>query len=251
MNSLNTLNLIGAAMLSADPDQDLDNVYDAWVKWGLYSGLTASSETGAPVVPTAPDAKDRLKAFMRASWSVIEKALYVRGHEFGYSSQFQQSLSAISNTMLVWHPRDQWDPGSARILEPTDANLEVIFAEKRQAVEEAGQLGAILRPDTLGLPEPFVGELKAMLELFPLYAEGFERSAHVYFTAQRALHTGQPEHIRIALDNADTLDAFAARLAAHFESTVFPHYVYWLASPTRLNQLAGECRRQLAVHEAA
>ncbi|QJR20490.1 hypothetical protein HKM20_04045 [Pelagibacterium halotolerans] len=245
MNSFNTLNLIGAAMLSSNPDRDLDEVYDAWLEWGLYSGFTASSETGEPVRPSAPDARERLQAFMRAGSKVMEKALYVRGHVFNYSSQFGQSLSAIYNVMQVWHQREQWDPGSAKHLEPTPENLAVIYAEKREAVEQAEKLKDILDPGTLGLPDAFLVEIEAMLELYVWYARGYELSAHAYFAAQRALQTGERSDAVTALANADALDAFQGELASHLETTVYPHYVYWLTSPTRLHQLAEDVRSKV------
>jgi len=246
MNTFNTLNLIGAAMLSADPDQDLDNVYRAWVDYGLYSGFTPSSETGDPVVPTAPDAMEKLQAFMRAAWSVIEKSLYVRGHVFNYSSQYQQSISSIYNVMQVWHGREQWDPGSSKNLEPTEENLKIIFEEKRAAVEEAKRLRSILQPETLGLPERFVQEIDTMLDLYPEYAKGFEVSAQAYFTAKRALSTGNPEHVREARRYAGLLDAFSKELSERFAHTRYPHYVYWMMNPERLRQLAEDIIVQMS-----
>jgi hypothetical protein len=244
-NNFNTLNLIGAAMLSADPDQDIDNIYRAWVEYGLYSGFTPSSETGLPVVPTAPDAQEKLKAFMTACWSVIEKSLYVHGHVFNYSSQFQQSISSIYNVMQVWHGREQWDPGSSLHLEPTEDNLKLIFEEKRQAVEESKLLRGILQPETLGLPETFLQEIEIMLDLYPHYARGWEVSAHAYFTAQRALSTGEPADAAAALVKAEELNAFRLELAAKFEGTYYPHYVYWMMSPDRLGQLSEDIRDQM------
>jgi hypothetical protein len=245
-NNFNTLNLIAAAMLSADPDQDLDNVYRAWVEYGLYSGFTPSTETGAPVVPTAPDAMGKLKAFMKAGSSVMEKALYVRGHVFNYSSQYSQSMSSIYNIMQVWHEREQWDPGSSQNLEPTAENLQVIFAEKREAVEEAERLRSILQPETLGLPEAFVKELETMLGLYPYYARGYELSAHAYFTAKRAMMTKHASDIETAKDKADHLDAFRIELAKRFEDTHYPHYVYWMMDPDRLRELSEDVVKQLS-----
>lgn len=251
-NNFNTLNIIAAAMLSADPDQDLDNIYRAWTEYGLYSGFTPSTKTGAPVVPTAPDAVKKLKAFMKAGSSIMEKALYVRGHVFNYSSQYSQSLSSIYNIMQVWHGREQWDPGSSKNLEPTEENLKAIFAEKREAVEEAEGLRSILQPETLGLPEAFVKEIDTMLDLYPYYARGYELSAQAYFTAQRALLTKSADDIETAREKADHLDAFGIELVKRFEDTYYPHYVYWMMDSDRLQQLAEDVRKnmnELASHE--
>jgi hypothetical protein len=215
-------------------------------KDGLYSGFTPSSQTGNSFVPTAPDAAEKLKAFMQACWSVIEKALYVRGHVFNYSSQYQQSIASIHNVMQNWHGREQWDPGSSRNLEPTEENLRIIFAEKRAAVEEAGRLRAILQPETLGLPAAFVKEIDAMLDLYPVYARGFELSAHVYFTAQRALSSKDRGDAEAATEQqADILEAFRTELANRFEGTFYPHYVYWMMDPDRLRLLARDVRTQM------
>ena len=72
------LNLIAAAMLSWDTDCTEEEIYQAWVDYGLMSPLQEESKQLTPVRPTAPDAAGRLKQFMDACCEVIEKALYVR-----------------------------------------------------------------------------------------------------------------------------------------------------------------------------
>jgi len=245
-NNFNTLNIIAAAMLSANPDRDLDTIYQAWVEYGLYSSLTPSTQTGEPIAPTAPDAADRLKAFMKAGASIMEKTLYVRGHVFSYSSQYSQSLSSIYNIMQDWHQREQWDPGSSKYLEPTDENLELIFEEKRDAVNEAERLRTILQPETLGLPEVFVKEIDEMLDLYIYYVKGYEHSAHAYFTAKKAIRTKAMDDIRMAKENAYRLDAFRLELERRFEGTYYPHNIYWIMKPKQLQLLADDVRKEMS-----
>ena len=67
--------------------------------------------------------------------------------------------------MTGLHSRNDWDPGASKLVAPTDQNMEVIFREKAEAVREVKTLPSILQLDSLGLPEPFINEIKDILDL--------------------------------------------------------------------------------------
>jgi hypothetical protein len=236
-NSFNQLNLIAAGMLSRDPSCDLDSVYKAWTNYGLFSSLREESRTGEPVRPTSKQAVEKLKNFMIASWSVIEKTLYVRGHVFQYSSRFQHAIRSIYNIMMKYHQREQWEPGSSANVAPTAENIDVILGEKEQAKAEVRKLSSILEVDSLGLPREFADEITDMLDLYTYYVDGFAHMAKAYFMTQKSSSSGDEQDITSAKLARDELAEFSRKLRARLENTSYPFYVYWLMDYKELDML--------------
>ncbi|WP_270933340.1 hypothetical protein [Falsiroseomonas oryzae] len=246
LNGPNLLNVFAGSMLARRVERDLREVYDAWAAHGLLSPLRTASQNQDPAIATASDAPRRLEAFMKASWSVMEKAAYVRGHLFHEDDQYPESLDKAFAMLVEIHGRDEWEPGASRLLEPTPGNIAAILAEKRAAMEEVGQLPAILSAGALGLPAEMVAELGTMLELYALWVEGFEHCARTVFLARRAEVTRDPGDAAAAAATLPPLRAFCARVAQRMQDTAFPHYVYWLMDERRLLSLADDVARRLA-----
>ena len=244
-NSMNILNVIGGALLAQDVDMDLDVIYDAWSRHGLYSPLRTASEMQSLHIPTNPESSAVLKGFMKASWSVVEKSLYVRGHLFHEDDQYPDSIAKAFDMLVHIHGRDDWEPGASRLLDPTDENLAIIFAEKAQATQEVKQLAGVLQTRTLGLPDIVCDELEAMLELYGLYVEGYELCARAVFLARKAQLTPSGADIDEALRTAAPLREFGETVRARLRGTSFPHYVYWLLDTTRIDSLASDVQTQL------
>lgn len=249
-NSFNMLNLFGGALLAQNPDLDVDEVYRAWADYGLYSSLRTESSTPAPVVPAAPDAWQKLKAFMTASWSVIEKTLYVRGSVCQLSSKAQYSVHDIFHTMTKHHNRGNWDPEATNLLVTTEDNLAVIFAEKQAAIAEAGRLAAILQPRSLGLPPQFAEEIETMLELYQYYVEVFYHVARVSFLTKRAKDTGSAADREPLREAFQAFVSFRKRLSARLAGTEYPFYIYWMLDDKQLGQLETDIAAHLSEMEA-
>jgi hypothetical protein len=241
-NSPNLLNVIGGAMLAQDTKRDLSDIYDAWVAHGVLSPMRTASELEAPAIPQAPDARRRLEHFMKASWSVMEKAAYVRGHLFHEDDQYPETLDKAFAMLVDIHGRDEWEPGASRLVEPTPGNIAVILAEKRAAVEEVRRLPEILSPGTLGLPPRMAEDLRVMLELYALWVRGFELCAATVFLARAAERGGDAQ---AALATLPPLHAFCAEVAATLRDTHHPHLVYWLLDERRLLSLAADVEARL------
>ncbi|RHP36216.1 hypothetical protein [Lachnotalea sp. AF33-28] len=244
-NTFSMLNLIAAAMLSWDTDCTEEEIYQAWVDYGLMSPLQEESKQLTPVRPTAPDAAGRLKQFMDACCEVIEKALYVRGHVFNYSSRFQHACQSIYNVMNVYHQRIQWDPPCAELIRPTKENLEHIMIEKSAAVEEAMRLGSILDIEHLGVPEEFAEDIKKILDLFVWYVKGFQRMAGVYFHMQKALEDRMPPDFAQVEEENRKLKQYTENLKKRLDHTSYPFYVYWVMDTKELDLLAADVDRML------
>jgi hypothetical protein len=245
-NSFNLLNVFAGGLLSQDVDADLAEAYRAWARYGLLSPLKAESSRETPVSPTAPDAAARLMAFMRASWAVIEKALFVRGHLFHEDDMFPETVKKAFAMMVDIHGRDEWEPGASRLVQPTPENLEVVFAEKAAALREVAALPAILQVESLGLPPTFADEVGTILDLYGLYVRGFSHCAQVCFRTRSAAASRQPEDIRAARESVEAIRAYRDGMVARLGGTHYPHYVYWLFDHERLDQLAEDALRLLA-----
>jgi hypothetical protein len=245
-NSPNILNVVAGAMLARDVDVDLDEVYRAWAAHGLYSPLKEASAMDGPYVPGAVGSATRLKEFMRKSWQVAEKALYVRGHLFHEDDQYPDSVAKAFDMMVHIHGRDDWEPGASRLLEPTEANLDVIFSEKAQAVREVDALAGVLQPANLGLPPVLAEDLATMLELYRLYVRGYELCAKAVFLMRKAEVQPQAQAVATARASIAPLRAFGEQVRARLAGSSYPHYLYWMLDTTRTDALARDVEQRLA-----
>jgi hypothetical protein len=245
-NSFNMVNLFAIGILGKDPEADTDGIYRAWAEYGLLSPLKSGSIPQTPVRPSAPDAWRRLKEFMIASWRVVEKSQYVRGHLFNEDDQYCNSVKRSFDMMVHIHGRDDWEPGASRVLEPTPENIAAILEEKRRAVEEVRGLENILSPEELGLPGEFVEECRTLLALYILYTRGFEACAGGVFSAVLYKKTGAGEDRRRLEAAVEGLETFDGEIAAALDGTDYPHYVYWLLDRKRVRELVDDLKNHLS-----
>lgn len=236
-NSFNLLNLMAGAKLSSNLDDDIDESYRSWVEYGLFSPLHSSSCIQGPMIPTAPGAYTKLRDFMKASWSVIEKTIFVRGHVYHQDCMWPDIVERGFYMMTGLHSRDDWDPGASKLVVPTDQNMEVIFREKAEAVREVKALPSILQLDSLGLPEPFINEIRDMLDLYELYVRGFEYSVHCCYLVKKATISKDAKDVKKAKETIPTMVAYRKEVVDRLKGTHYPHYVYWLLDEKRLGSL--------------
>jgi hypothetical protein len=245
-NSPNLLNLFGGAMLSRDGGRNLDDVYGAWLAYGVSDPMKTESEEGDPV-PVAPDDRDRFVAFMKASRAVLEKTLCVRGLVFtDGNGRFPDSVDRAFANMLVLHRREDWDPGASRRVDITDENLKAVFEEKERAEDEAGQLPGILEPGRMRLPAGLKASLATMLDLYKLYVTGFRRCTVACFCAKRAAISQAPEDIQAADAAADQLAAYRQEVARRLADVDVAHSVYGFFDTDHLDRLAADVREKMA-----
>ena len=242
-NSPNLLNVIGGAMLAQNVDLDLREAYRAWAAYGVASPLRPASALAARAVPTAPDAADKLAAFMIASWSVMEKAAYVRGHLFHEDDQYPDTVAKAFAMLVDIHGRDDWDPGASRLVEPTPENLPLIFAEKQRALDDVRELRATFDAIALGLPAALADDFATMLELYELYVRGYQLCAHAVFLTRRAELSRNPGDAAAARGSIPPLLAFSDEIRARLAGTHLPHYVYWLLDEKRVDALVHDVAR--------
>lgn len=247
-NSPNVLNVIAGAMLALDVDEDLDRIYGAWHAHGLYSPMRAASQLQGLHVATAPEGGKALRAFMEASWQVMEGAAYVRGHLFHEDDQYPDTVSKAFDMLIHIHGRDDWEPGASRLLEPTPENLALIFEEKERASRAVQALPALLRPHELGLPAAIAEELECMLELYALWVRGFELCARAVFAVRsmQASESATVQGLEAARASIEPLREFGTVVRSRLHGTSYPHYVYWLLDVGRTDALADDIEREVA-----
>lgn len=244
-NSMNMLNLIAGARLAKNTNYDIDSIYKEWVQYGLLSALTTDTCNQKAYTPEAKDAWIRLKSFMKVSWRIIEKTLYIRGMVFQYSSRYQHSLSEINNVMFLHHKRDTWEPGISNVVDPTDDNIAIILNEKIEAFKNVNMLSELLSPETLGLPEEFVAELQEILDLYKYYVMGYKLSAEAWCYVRKTQEKYSEDNITAAKEAIKTLEIFAHNLCLRLNTGKYPFYVYWMMDNQELLDLSRDLLRNI------
>lgn len=247
-NSTNMINLYAFGLLANHPGADLDMAYREWGQAGWIDALTPGSGLPLPGKPADPGAWVRMKDFVKASWQVMRKTVYVRDHWFCEDNMFPDSLDKAFKMMVTVHGRDDWEPGASRRLDPTvDENLEFIMREKREAVREAENLRDILKPEACGFPAETIRRIDETLDLYRWYAQIGLHSAGVVFLTRRACMTGAPGDERKARSAVASLRYFRENLEERLElgEDMYPHIVYWLLNTGRMDRLADDAERLL------
>ena len=244
-NSLNLLNVFAGGLLSQDPGADLDTVYHAWLNHGLLDALQPESSDDS-LIPVAAEDKEAWTRFMKASWKVMEKTVFVRGLLFHDGScMFPDTLARAFDIMLVFHDRDDWEPGASNRVKPTEENIRAILEEKEQAERELELLPSILGIETLQIPESFRASLKEMFTLYRSYVRGFNNCAASCFRTKQAMETGEPAHWRLAEAAIDELDRYRDEVIALLAASFYPHYVNRLLDVDGLQRLVTDLRAHL------
>ena len=248
----NLLNLFGASLLSGGGvNQDVDRIYETWLSYGLLDPLKTESQQGAPV-QVRPAERERFKDFMRASWKVMEKTLYVRGLVLtDGTGQFPDSVDRAFDNMLVLHGRDDWEPGASKRIDLTQENLRIVLEEKEQAEREAAQLPGILDLEKTQLPAELKASLATMMELYQLYVQGYRRCTAACFLAKNAAASRDAADIDAAIRAVDELAAYRRDADRRLRNTRVPHYVHRMLDLGPVDRLTADIRGKMAAIRAA
>ncbi len=242
-NSFNLLNLIAGALLSQNINQDLDNVYRAWLQTGLFDPLIPDSMEPPPV-PIPPEYLGRFKDFMKACYSISVKTYYVRGFLFYLKDgRFFDEVDNAFFRMKVREGLEDWEPGANKRIELTDENIAAVIAEKDDALAEVQRLPGILQVESLPISDGFKAHIATMLSMYHECVLGFKLCAIGIFRAKQAESTKQPEHAQRALRAADDLQQYAARIVKFLGNTYYPQNVHRALDPISVDSLVQDIRR--------
>lgn len=240
------VNLYAGAMISRDLDTKLDDVYQTWVKDGLFSPMYQASEFQAPEHPTNPEAWKKLRDYMKASWTAFTKTSYILGHQYLESDQPPYTIEKGFEVMTVIHSRDDWEPNASARVSVTKENMAVIFEEKRQGIEETKALYGILDVDSLGVSEKFAKDMRTTIDGQVLYAEFCDVTTKAMYLTSWAEKTKSKEDILVAEKTVDDLEAMARKIEDYFkDDSDCPYYLYSRLHPVRIRRFKENVRLHL------
>jgi len=245
-SGMNLLNVYAGAIFSRDVGFDIDEVYKTWVQHGFVTGMRPGSCLVKPIIPTVPDAYISIRDFMKASWKVMEKTNYVRSLLFGESVLPPDTVQKAFDMMVHIHGRDDWDPGSSKLVETTPENIEIIFAEKEKALQEVKKLPSILKANDLGLPESFVREISDCLDLYVYFVEMMGHCTRVCFLTHMAQNTRNISDISKVSDYLPIMKEFIAKMKERIEGRNYHHHLYFMLNEGRLHSLTQNVETVLA-----
>ena len=249
-NSFNLLNFVAGSLLSQKTTLDLDLVYKSWLQLGLYDSLISESMEPDPV-PIPVTHRDRLREYMKASWSVMEKTVYVRGFLFcSGSGMFPQTVSEGFDRMReqarLAEENGGGDPkwkDAAKKVDPTKENIAIIFAEKEKALTEVQKLTGILQPDSLPVSVEFKNHIKLLLRMYTSYVKGVRLAAIGCFRAEQASETKDSEAAQQATQAANELEQYRTEITAMLAERYYPHYVFRMFDVDYLASLIKDIRK--------
>jgi hypothetical protein len=236
-NSPNLVNLIAGAKYAQDVDTPCEDIYRAWAEYGLVNPMLPASADPKPEPLKNTDDYVYLRDFMRASWKVVEKTMFVRGHLFQDNSMAPYSMERGSEIMMKAHCMDEWLPGASQQVLPTSENLKIIFEEKAQAVREAEALRDILQIEKLGFSDELVAGFNELLDLYPYYVRCYEYSCKAYFLcllAEKTRKAADRCKVEAALEQ---LTDYAAVVRERLEQGEYYHEIPRLMAYDRLLSL--------------
>ncbi len=240
-NAFTMLNLIAGAMLSKDVDTDLDDVYRAWLDYGLLSPLEYDTWNQKPCTPTSPEAFEVLKRFMKDAWRIQERTIYVRGHVFNRNAQMFDRYFLTYFIMTVQHTRDHWDKDASKLVSPTDENIETMIKEKDEGIAIANSLRTYLKPSTLGVSKVIEKYLQFLLDVYPLYAEIFKAQIITAAYIKRAEEFGDLEFLDKAKATLAGYDELAARLGKLIDGKQYSNNVEYVLDKDRVLRFKDNC----------
>lgn len=239
------VNLYAGAMLSNNLDTDLDDIYRTWTAEGLYSPMKCASCSQAPVKPSNPLAYERLRDFMKASWSAFAKVGYIRGHQYLESDQPPYTIDKAFEIMTVIHSRDDWDEGASVRVAVTAENMQVIFEEKRVGIEETKALHDILQVKTLGVTKEFAEDMTNTIDAMILFAEFCDVTTRSMYLTRYAEKTGEDKDVKAAVITLNEMEQIAAAIEGWEKGTSYPYYLYSRLHPQRIRRYAKDVEQRL------
>ncbi|NMA65696.1 MAG: hypothetical protein GX957_05565 [Clostridiaceae bacterium] len=237
VNTLNMFNLYAAAMLSANVETSLDQVYRTWAQDGIVSPLKAGSYPIQRFVPNAEDAWKKLKEFMEMSWEVAVRSSYVRGHVFTEDAQVPETIKKAFLMMISIHGRDQWDPNASELVKATKENIKIILEEKEESKRIVRKLPEVLSPYELGIPKELADDLVDTLDLYTYYVDMIAVCTKACYLAQYAIENSSEQTINQARQVLPEIERCIESIMERLENTEYPHYVYWFLDELRLKSL--------------
>lgn len=235
LESLNAINMIGAAMLARDPSTPDRAIYEAWL-----------AGRGLP-----PSAASWLESVLAETWPIISGALYIDRFVFADCSMFPRSIGRAWWTMEKKHSLIDWAPEHGQSLILDGPRIAALLTEKEAAHARACALTANLSAPAPSAPERLRKELAKTFSLLPLYVEG------MWLAAEVCLRTRWAERDPAGADRSAfaaavaKLSTYRERIAPLAHETRYPHQLLMLIDHRRIADILAEATRSSGTAAAA
>ena len=233
-------------MLGLNVYTPADRIYHAWVNEGLYSPLIYDSTEQQPCIPASPEAEIILREFMKRSWKILEKTLYIRGHVFNRNTQTFDLYYMTYYIMTAHHARDPWDPGASLKVRPTPENIPIIFREKDEAVAMAESLGQLIKPAELGVCRSIREYLEFLLPAYVLFTKAMRFECRAAVLTKRAVDSKCPQHRKEALAELEPADELARQLDQLIKNKGYSNSVLYILDGERILRFKNDIAKVLA-----
>jgi hypothetical protein len=249
MNSLNKLNLYGAALLSYDLDTNFDVIYREWLRHSVSTAFSVSDIPSAPGVSGELSQANlaKLRSIFDKTWTVFAEGIYVGDCVFHEDGMIPITLDDAWWIMTENHSLADWDPSKKSALDMTPANVKRLLGQKETALALIRKLRdeVVDDPDGLGLEPWFHEDLTVTFQMFVLYIEGFYYAARACILTKYYLETKKAPDHSAAVAAVRELSDYRERLKPHVSRTGMHHYVYMMLDDFRLENLIADLNRKL------
>jgi len=239
LDTLNEINLYGLVRLGRDLGESPAQILTDWLaeRFGVTSTFPLASE---------------LRKLLLGTLELIKRTLYVQGHVFTRHSLLPLSVRQAWWSMTGQDSLASWEPERASDLMLTPKNLEIIFAEKDEALLLARQLRLqakemVARKD---LPLRVRQTLAYAFDPLELYVQGFQRATKAVFWSKylSEKETRTEKDVALAQRYVDELKGFAEKVRDYVDQRPNrPHYFYFFFDSARPSQLARDVEALLGL----
>ena len=241
IDSINKLNLYGAAMLSDDLSTDFRKIYQAWLEHPVSTSFSASDVAAIRGIEKDASQADigKLQSILQETWPATQKGIFLGGCVFHEDSMFPIALDDAWWIMQENHSLADWNPSKKSALDMTPENVKALIAEKTEALAKVRVLCQQMRDDAnrMGLTPQFYADLVTTFEMYARYIEGFYYNARACVLTKYYLAVKTAPAKTEAMSAIQELATCASRLRQAVSRTKVPHYAYMLLDPDRLEAL--------------
>ena len=232
-NSFNSVNTIGAAMISADIDVNDDAVYEEWGRWGLASPLLSDSYDQSNNQIKSEKDLEYFKHIVKEGYDIIRKTMYAGKNLFAINSRCFDRVYHAYYFPLVRHPRDAWEPGVTAIMQPSAEHIALLQEEKSEALAQVEKLGEFIKSYKADVSSDIQTYLDFIPEAFYAYVKGFEIELMSYMYL-KSIEAGDRSYVPVLKEYLGQFDKWAKRYDEIVLGKNYNHEMLYMFDGSRL-----------------
>jgi hypothetical protein len=236
LESINIVNLIGAAMLSADQSVTGEAVCRRFLE-----------DRGWPIA-----AAPWLAATLAETWPIIRGALFMDDFVFADASMFPRSIGRAWWTVETKHSLEIWDPSRRGSFDLDPERFAELMAEKQDAVAAVQALMRRVEAGAATLGAELHDYVRRSFARMDVYVGGLALCAEVCLLSRWLENKPGNERVRRDFEaSVDRLAAFGKTIVPLAEEALVPHQMIMLVDHRRIADIVAEGRKQCAALDAA